>query len=161
MRRPPRSTRPDTLLPFPTLFRSLRGCDPKKLLVAAAEALDLPRRLAGKGARHAELAVDWPALMAFKRGFTEPVPESREASFAELGIAGYHGRARLAGRDTVAVGDDVLKARHILLAAGAAPMKLGIAGEEHLATSDGFLELATLPRPPALAGGERQSGGWG
>src|SRR3546814_4210544 len=90
--------------------------------------------------------------MAVNGGFPEPVPESREASCAEVGIAGYHGRARLAGRDTVAVGDDVLEARYILLAAGAAPMKLGIAGEEHLATSDGFLELDTLPRRIVLVG---------
>src|SRR3546814_1664726 len=48
---------------------------------------------------------------------------------------------------------DALKARYILLAAGAAPMKLGIAGEEHLATSDGFLELDTLPRRIVLVGG--------
>jgi glutathione reductase (NADPH) len=132
---------------------ALRGCDPKKILVGAAEAVDRPRRLAGKGVRHAALEIDWPHLMAFKRSFTDPVPDAKEASFAEQGIAAYHGHARLTGRNTIAVGDDLLEGRHILLAAGARPMTLGIAGEEHLATSDDFLALDELPRRIVLVGG--------
>lgn len=132
---------------------ALRGCDPKKILVGAAEAVDLPRRLDGKGLCHSMLAIDWPDLMAFKRSFTDPVPRNKEASFADQGIDTLHGRARLAGRNAVAVGDDLLEGRHILLAAGAKPMKLGIAGEEHLATSDDFLELRELPRRVVLVGG--------
>jgi len=131
----------------------LRGCDPKKVLVGAAEAVDQARRLQDKGVRAASLEVDWPALMAFKRRFTEPVPESREASFAEAGIDTCHGHARLAGRNAVAVGDDVLEGRHILLAAGAKPAPLGIEGEEHLATSDDFLSLDKLPHRILLVGG--------
>jgi glutathione reductase (NADPH) len=132
---------------------ALRGCDPKKILVGAAEAVDRPRRLDGKGVRHAALGIDWPHLMGFKRSFTDPVPDAKEASFAEQGISAYHGHARLTGRNTVAVGDDLLEGRHILLAAGARPMTLGIAGEEHLATSDDFLALDELPRRIVLVGG--------
>src|SRR3546814_3999484 len=91
--------------------------------------------------------------MSFKRSFTEPVPKAREAGFAEQGIDAYHGRARLAGRDTVTVGEAVLEGRHILLATGAKPMPPGIAGEEHLATSDDFLDLETLPRRIVLVRG--------
>lgn len=131
----------------------LRGCDPKKVLVGVAEAVDQARRLDGKGVRSDRLEVDWPALMAFKQQFTDPVPESREASFADLGIDTYHGHARLAGRNAVAVADRVLQGRRILLAAGAKPMPLGIGGEEHLATSDDFLSLERLPHRILLVGG--------
>src|SRR3546814_6626641 len=65
---------------------ALRGCDPKKILVGAAESTDRARRLDGKGVRHGSLDIDWPALMSFKRSFTEPVPKAREAGFAEQGI---------------------------------------------------------------------------
>src|SRR3546814_13515805 len=78
---------------------ALRGCDPKKILVGAAESTDRARRLDGKGVRHGSLDIDWPALMSFKRSFTEPVPTAREAGFAEPGIDAYHVRARLAGRE--------------------------------------------------------------
>src|SRR5882672_5803542 len=76
---------------------ALRGCDPKKVLVGAAELIDWNRRMKGKGVRAAEARIDWPELMPFKRSFTEPVPKSREESFAKAGIAAFHGRARFVG----------------------------------------------------------------
>src|SRR3546814_15190563 len=90
--------------------------------------------------------------MSFKRSFTEPVPKAREAGFAEQGIDAYHGRARLAGRDTVTVGAAVLEGRHILLATGAKPMPLGIAGDEHLETRDDFIDRGTQPQPRTTVG---------
>ena len=53
---------------------AVRGCDPKKVLVGATEALDWTARLNGKGVRAAEAKIDWRELMHFKRSFTEPVP---------------------------------------------------------------------------------------
>lgn len=132
---------------------ALRGCDPKKVLVGAAETADQPRRLRGKGIAPRDLGIDWPELMAFKRSFTEPVPESKENSFAEKGIDSFHGWARFTGPTTMAVGDEPLEGRHVLIAAGAEPMTLGIAGEEHLITSDAFLELERLPGRLVLVGG--------
>ncbi len=41
-----------------------------------------------------EVRIDWPTLQKFKRSFTDPVPESREQSYAEAGIDAFHGRAR-------------------------------------------------------------------
>src|SRR3546814_16670525 len=41
IRRPPRSTRPDTLFPYTTLFRSEQLCGPRVLGVAAALQRDL------------------------------------------------------------------------------------------------------------------------
>ena len=43
----------------------------------------------------------------------------------------FHGQARYTGRNSV---DETLDARHILIAAGATPVTLGIPGEEHLIT---------------------------
>ena len=42
---------------------ALRGCDPKKVLVGAAAAVDAARRLAGKGVRPDGLGVEWADLM--------------------------------------------------------------------------------------------------
>jgi glutathione reductase (NADPH) len=132
---------------------ALRGCDPKKVLVGAADVMDWLRRMDGKGIRNKHARIDWAELMTFKRSFTDPVPESREASFAKAGIAAYHGRAHFAGPNTVQVGEDVLEARYIVIATGAAPRKLNIPGEEFLATSDQFLELEELPKRIVFIGG--------
>ncbi len=71
---------------------ALRGCDPKKVLVGAAELIDWIRRTDGKGVSSKKAEIDWLALMRFKRTFTGPVPENREKGFAEAGIAAFHGR---------------------------------------------------------------------
>ncbi|MDE2513172.1 MAG: NAD(P)/FAD-dependent oxidoreductase, partial [Alphaproteobacteria bacterium] len=131
----------------------LRGCDPKKVLVGVAETLDQDRRMRGKGIGGGEAAIDWRALMAFKRSFTEPVPHRREEDFAKNGIDAFHGRARFRGPRRIEVDGEFLEARFILIAAGAVPMRLGIPGEEHLATSTDFLELDALPRRIVLVGG--------
>src|ERR1700686_3252625 len=132
---------------------ALRGCDPKKVLVGAAEAVDWTRRMKGKGIQAAKLQIDWLELMRFKRTFTDPVPKRREEGFAKAGIAAFHGRARFTGPTTVQVGDETLGGRYVVIAAGEVPADLEIPGAEHLTTSDQFLELDELPRRILFIGG--------
>src|SRR6478672_1680940 len=82
---------------------ALRGCDPKKVLVGAAEALDWARRMEGKGLQGDGLRLDWRELMRFKRTFTDPVPKSREEAFAQAGITAFHGRAHFVGRTSIEI----------------------------------------------------------
>ncbi|MDP9418532.1 MAG: FAD-dependent oxidoreductase, partial [Actinomycetota bacterium] len=133
---------------------ALRGCDPKKALWSVSHAYDVARRLGAAGLRGTGgLSLDWSEMAAFKRGFTDPVPAKREALFHEEGIDAFHGRARFVGRNAIAVGDRRLEARHILIAAGAEPMRLPFPGAEHLMTSDGFFELDAPPESLLLVGG--------
>ena len=129
----------------------LRGCDPKKVLVGVAGAVDEARRLAGKGVA-GQIRVDWSELMRFKRSFTEAVPESVEESFEEAGIETFHGRARFVGETTVEVGDLRLEARRFHIAAGARPAPLPIDGSELMTTSDEFLDLERLPTEIVFVG---------
>ncbi len=132
---------------------SLRGCDPKKVLVGAAEVLDWGRRMQGKGIKAEKLQMDWSELMRFKRSFTEPVPQRREDEFANAGIAGFHGRARFVGPTAIEVGEEKLEGRQVVIAAGQTPAKLEIPGAEYLTTSDQFLDLTELPRRILFIGG--------
>jgi glutathione reductase (NADPH) len=132
---------------------ALRGCDPKKVLVGAAEVIDWGRRMEGKGIQAQQLRIDWQKLMRFKRSFTEPVPKQREEGFAKAGIAAFHGRARFVGPSTVQVGEEVLEGRYVVIATGQKPADLKIPGEEHLTTSDQFLELDELPKRVLFIGG--------
>ncbi len=132
---------------------ALRGCDPKKLLVGAAEAIDHTRRMRGKGVAGGQPAIGWGELIKFKRGFTEPVPAMMEKSFAKNGVDAYYGRACFRSPQSVEVAGEVLDGRFVLIAAGAVPMRLGIPGEEHIITSTEFLELDQLPARIVLVGG--------
>lgn len=131
---------------------ALRGCDPKKVLVGGADAVDHARRMRDKGVA-GDMRIDWTALSAFKRGFTDPVPVRREWMYKDAGIDALHGQARFTGPNAIKVDGKVLEARYFLLAVGAEPVALRIPGEEYLATSEIFLSLAKLPPRIVLVGG--------
>lgn len=132
---------------------ALRGCDPKKVLVAAAEAVDAVHRMAGVEVVAGEIAVDWAALQRFKRRFTDPVPAQREHSFAAQGIDAYHGTARFTGPRRLRVDGREMEAAKLIVACGAEPAPLPVKGSEYLTTSDAFLELERLPRRIVFVGG--------
>lgn len=132
---------------------ALRGCIPKKIFVAAAEAVHAARSLSDQGVKAEGVAIDWPARMRVKRGVTDPMPHANEQAYAREGIAAFHGRAKFVGPTTLAVGDDQLTGRHVLIAAGAMPQPLPFPGAEHVITSDRFLELEALPPRIVFVGG--------
>jgi glutathione reductase (NADPH) len=132
---------------------ALRGCDPKRVLVGAADLHDWAQRMRTREISSESLSINWPALMQFKRTFTDPVPANREASFSKAGIQTFHGRARFIDRNTVQVGTDVISAKHIVVASGAMPAPLRIPGEEYLMSSEQFLDLDRLPDRILFVGG--------
>jgi len=131
---------------------ALRGCDPKKMLISGAEVIDMTRRMRGRGVT-GELAIDWPDLMAFKRTFTDPIPQKQEHRYAAQSIDTFHGKARFTGPDTIEIAGQTIQARHVLIATGARPVALTFPGAEHLITSDNFLELPKLPARIVMVGG--------
>ncbi|MGH8503879.1 MAG: dihydrolipoyl dehydrogenase family protein [Gammaproteobacteria bacterium] len=132
---------------------ALRGCDPKKLLRRGPEIIDAATLMDRRGITPGAIHIDWSALMAFKRSFTNPIPEKHEKSFADRGMTAYHGTARFTDRNTVMVGGNQLRGRYIVVACGAKPRPLGVPGEQLVTTSDEFLELEALPRRVLFIGG--------
>jgi glutathione reductase (NADPH) len=131
---------------------ALRGCDPKKMLIAVTEAVEWAANLKGKGLV-ADMSVEWPDMIAFKRTFTDRMETAVEAGLKKAGITTLHGDARFTGPDTIEVGWQVLRAKTFHIATGARPMTLNIPGEEHLLTSTGFLDLPAKPKRIAFVGG--------
>lgn len=130
----------------------LRGCNPKKVLMAVPEAVHAARALAGLGI-DGEPQVNWPDLSAFRDSFVEPISEQVENHYFEIGVDVYYGPARMAGPNEVAVNGDQLKAGHIVLGPGLRPRPLVVSGCEHLSTSDDFLALSRLPQRIVFIGG--------
>ena len=81
----------------------MRGCDPKKVLVGAAELLDFSQRLSVTQSVKGTLEIDWPKLIKFKRSFTDPVPKQKEQSFHKAAIKSFHGRARFVDARSIEV----------------------------------------------------------
>ena len=132
---------------------ALRGCDPKKVLVGASEAVDWMRRMQGNGPDAEQVHLDWAQLMRFKRTFTQPVPVHVEEGFAKAGIVTFHGRARFVGPTSIQVGEDVLEGGRILIATGQKPADLKIPGSDYLTNSEQFLDLDHLPKRVVFIGG--------
>ena len=132
---------------------ALRGCIPKKILVGAAEAVHHARDMANIGVPAGTLTIDWPALMRFKRSLIDSTTERTEQGWAKIGIEEFHGRARFVDGTTLAVGDDRLIGRRILIAAGAMPAPLKFPGADRLTTSEAFLNLDRIPSRIVFVGG--------
>lgn len=131
---------------------ALRGCEPKKVLVAAAEVVERVRAQAANGIA-GDAHLDWRRLVEFKRTFTEPLPAMFERSFAAMGVTLLHGVARFTSPGTLEVGGAVHSARSFLVATGAIPAPLGIEGEELVIDSERFMESESLPPRIVFIGG--------
>ncbi|QIK42494.1 dihydrolipoyl dehydrogenase family protein [Pontivivens nitratireducens] len=131
---------------------ALRGCDPKKMLVAVTEGVEWAENMKGKGLE-AQPSVNWSDMIAFKRSFTDNMPPRIQGGMEKAGIDVLHGEARFTGSDTIEWNGETLTAKHFHIATGARPMTLNIPGEEHLTTSTEFLELPERPDRIAFVGG--------
>lgn len=131
---------------------ALRGCDPKKMLIAVTEGVDWAHNLKGKGLE-AQTSINWPDMIAFKETFTGAMPSRIEAGLKKAGVSTLRGDARFTGPDTVEVDGTALRGKHFLIATGARPMTLNIPGEDLLITSTDFLELPEKPERIVFVGG--------
>jgi glutathione reductase (NADPH) len=130
-----------------------RGCTPKKVLVAAAHALDEIERAAAHGIKVGRPQLDWAALIDREKGMIAHIPQSVAHSLQKRGVEVLHGRAAFAGPNRVRVGEATVEARHIVIASGSKPRSLPIDGAGHMITSDEVLSERVLPRAVVFVGG--------
>ncbi len=129
-----------------------RGCDPKKVLYAAAKAMTGVVRLQGKGF-DTKPQVSWPDLQAWKRTFTDSIPEDSRRKLTAEGIECLEGKAVFTAAGKLQVGDNTaVSAKHVVIATGARPAPLDIPGKEHYLDSAGFLAMETLPERLLIIG---------
>lgn len=131
---------------------ALRGCDPKKIMLAATEAKDFAQRLHEKQIAEVPL-IHWKAAMKFKQEFVDAMPPKIEKGYKHNGIETFHQSAKFISENQLQVGDETIEAKKIVIATGARPRVLGISGEEHTLTSTDFLNFDTLPKSLVFIGG--------
>ncbi|MFO0748225.1 MAG: NAD(P)/FAD-dependent oxidoreductase [Myxococcota bacterium] len=130
----------------------LRGCVPKKVLVAAAEALDVMRRAPAMGLEVGSVTPQWWAVIDRQRAILAGTSEALEADLARRGIELVRGDGRFVAPDAIAVGERRLDADAFVVATGSTPRPLTMPGAEHVTLSDELLELREPPRSLAFVG---------
>src|SRR5450432_3511871 len=134
----------------------IRGCVPKKLLVYASRFADELEDAAGYGWTVPEPSFDWATLIANKDREIDRLELAYVGALERTGVAIVRSRAVLEDRHTVflAATGQRIRARHILIATGAAP-HLGppIMGIEHVISSNQAFHLEALPKRVLVQGG--------
>ncbi|MBY0273317.1 MAG: NAD(P)/FAD-dependent oxidoreductase [Alphaproteobacteria bacterium] len=123
----------------------LRGCVPKKVLVAAAEVIDKINHASSHHIHVGKPSIDWPQLIKRKREIISPLSSSFEKSLHHKGIELIRGSAEFVDDHTVVINNSLYEAKKIVIATGSTPHSLPIEGFHHVITSDDILELEELP----------------
>jgi glutathione reductase (NADPH) len=130
-----------------------RGCMPKKVLVAAAHALDEIERAKAHHITVGKPSLDWAALIHREKAIISGIPASLGELMKRRGVEVIRERGRFTGPNAVAVGGDTLEAKHIVIATGSKPRKLPFPGAELTITSDNVLSERNLPASVVFIGG--------
>lgn len=120
------------------------GCDPKKMLYGVVENVRQSQAYAGFGVT-GQILVDWPQMMAFKRGYTESVPRGTEAGLTGANIDHIHAHAAFVDAHTLLIDGQKVTAESIIIATGAHAQRPDIPGCDLLETSTDFLSLPDRP----------------
>ena len=133
----------------------IRGCVPKKLLVYASRFADDFADAAGFGWRVGETSFDWPTMVRAKEQEITRLSAIYRANLEKAGVKIIQERAEVAGPQSVRLADGrLIRARHILIAAGAAPdLAPAIPGLEHAISSNEIFDLPAFPRRLLVVGG--------
>src|SRR3954453_19988702 len=130
-----------------------RGCTPKKVLVAAGHALHEIERASAHCISAQRPILDWPGLIAREKGLIKGIPERLEQTLLKRGVDVIRGNARFGGPNAIRIGERVLEAEHVVIAAGSRPRPLDIPGAELLKVSDDLLSETELPDSIVFIGG--------
>ncbi|WP_262694718.1 dihydrolipoyl dehydrogenase family protein [Kordiimonas aquimaris] len=129
-----------------------RGCTPKKILVAAAQAMDQISKAEVHGISVGAPKLDWAKLIERKDDMIGFIPDAM-AGLAEKRGTVFRGVAQFTGTNTISVGEDTLEGDNIVIATGSIHRPLNISGAEHMITSDEVLSEPEQPNEVVFIGG--------
>jgi dihydrolipoamide dehydrogenase len=130
------------------------GCIPSKALLHASELYAESKHAFAKMGIKAETSVDFPQMMAFKQEAIDGNTKGIDFLLKKNKVTVLQGTAKIAGPGKVAVGNEVIEAKHIVIATGSDVAKLkGIEiDEQRIVSSTGALELKEVPQHLAVIG---------
>jgi dihydrolipoamide dehydrogenase len=130
------------------------GCIPTKALLHAAEVADNAREGASFGVRSSLEGIDMAGVNAYKDGVVERLYKGLQGLVKAHKVELVEGLGRLVAKDTVQVGDRLVKGRNVVLASGSYARTLpGLTIEGRVITSDQALKLEWVPQRVVIIGG--------
>jgi glutathione reductase (NADPH) len=130
-----------------------RGCTPKKVLVAAGQALHEIERASIHHIAVGRPKLDWARLIDREKDMIKDIPANLARAMAKRQVEIIKGHGAFTGPNTVRVGKRELHAGHIVIATGSKPRPLPIPGSELMITSDEMLNERELPSSVVFVGG--------
>jgi mycothione reductase len=124
------------------------GCIPSKMFVYAAEMAELASDARRLGVHTRFDGADWPSIRDRVFGRIDPIAEGGRVYREELpNVTVYTGTGKFVGPKQVAVGNQVITADRIVIAAGGRPTVPPVQGlaESRFHTSDTIMRLDDLP----------------
>ncbi len=133
------------------------GCVPSKALIASARVAHHMRTAGEFGMRSVEPDVDRPAVWSRIRAVQQQIADTDDdpARFTTMGVDVVRGDARLVDANHVAIDDQILETRFVLLCAGSRPAVPPIPGLSDVGflTSENVFELDDPPASFVNIGG--------
>lgn len=132
------------------------GCVPSKAILAAARAAGSARRAHLFGIRLPEPEVEWSAVTAHVHGAIAAIaPNDSRERYEALGAQVFAAEAHFVSPDTLAVGQDRLSAKRIVIAAGSRPSVPPLPGLDVVPylTNETLFDLQTQPEHLLILGG--------
>ena len=131
------------------------GCVPKKVMFNAAHVHSVIKDSGHFGFSVPVTTFDWGNLKRSRDTYIGRLNKIYENGLGKLEITRVmnQGYAIFANDGkSIAVGDKMYTADHVVIAVGGTPRKLGVPGEEFALDSDGFFELKEQPKKVAVIG---------
>jgi glutathione reductase (NADPH) len=129
------------------------GCVPKKVMWNAAELAAALTHAPQYGFDVRTGGHDWSALKRGRDAYVLKLNGIYQRNLDKKGVVVVPAAARLRGpKEIVDANGEVYRAPHVVIATGGAPKYPPVPGAELGITSDGFFELAHLPRRVAVVG---------
>jgi dihydrolipoamide dehydrogenase len=131
-----------------------RGCIPTKALLHSAEVADVSRESSKYGVNTSFHGIDMNAVNAYRDGIVTSKFKGLEGLVKARGITVIRGEGRLVTPTSVAVGDDVIIGKNVILATGSYSRSLpGLEISGRVITSEQALTLDYVPNRVAILGG--------
>lgn len=129
------------------------GCVPKKLFSYGAHFPQEFSLASDYGYQVDGWSFDWATLRDNKSREIERLNGIYQRILDQAGVTIFQGHGTVLGEGRVSVGDQVLTARHVLVAVGGKPFVPDFPGKEHVRISDDLFYLSELPERVAVVGG--------
>lgn len=128
------------------------GCVPKKVMWNGAQVLEALHHASGYGISCQLESYSFSRLKESRDNYVQKLNKIYDTMLENSGVSVFRGFGEFVSCDTIRVGEQNLKAKHVLIATGGKPLVPNIPGASLGHTSDGFFGLENLPSSAVVIG---------